>query len=131
VVVLPNIVEIHTACEALPLFPLPGSVFLPNTMLPLHVFETRYQALIADVMQSHRILAVPRLRPGWESNYEGTPAIFPVCGLGKIVHHEPLGDGRSNIAIVGLCRVRVRGEARIDCVESLLAGTLTQGMARA
>ena len=33
--------ELMTAVEAIPLFPLPGTVFIPHTMLPLHVFEAR------------------------------------------------------------------------------------------
>ena len=35
----------------LPIFPLPDVVFLPETQLPLHVFEPRYRALLADALE--------------------------------------------------------------------------------
>ena len=58
--------EMMTAVEAIPLFPLPGTVFIPHTMLPLHVFEERYRDLVDDVIKGNGYLAVPRLKPGWE-----------------------------------------------------------------
>ena len=64
---IPTTAELETACEAMPLFPLPGAVFLPHTMLPLHVFEERYRDLIEDTLAADGYLAIPRLRPGWEA----------------------------------------------------------------
>ena len=49
-----DIGELMTAVEAIPLFPLPGTVFIPHTMLPLHVFEARYRALVFDPGVLHR-----------------------------------------------------------------------------
>ena len=34
------------------LFPLPNVVLLPETTLPLHVFEPRYRTLLADALDS-------------------------------------------------------------------------------
>ncbi|SVC06334.1 uncharacterized protein METZ01_LOCUS259188, partial [marine metagenome] len=35
----------------IPLFPLPTTVFYPNTSLPLHIFEPRYRSMVADALQ--------------------------------------------------------------------------------
>lgn len=116
--------ELMTAVEALPLFPLPGTVFLPHTMLPLHVFEARYRDLIGDVMDGNGYLAVPRLKPGWEQGYEGQPPIFSHAGFGKIVRYDPLPDGRANIIILGLGRVKIREELTRDTLYRVAEGEL-------
>jgi hypothetical protein len=50
------------------------------------------------------------LRPGWESDYEGRPPVFPIGCAGLITHHERLPDGRYNIVLRGLQKFRIRGE---------------------
>jgi len=116
--------ELLTAVESIPLFPLPGMVFIPYTVLPLHVFEARYRDLVDDAMNGNRYLAVPRLRPGWESNYESAPPTFEVAGFGKILRYEPLADGRANIVLLGLGRMRIRGERPSDSLYRLAEGHL-------
>jgi Lon protease-like protein len=92
------------------LFPLPDVVFFPETLLPLHVFEPRYRRLVADALAADGRLAVVKLRPGWEKNYEGRPPVHAVAGLGEIVQAESLADGRYNILLYGLARIRIEGE---------------------
>ncbi len=116
--------ELLTAVESIPLFPLPGMVFIPYTILPLHVFEARYRDLVDDVMRSNRYLAVPRLRPGWESDYESSPPMFDVAGFGKILRYEPLADGRANIVLLGLGRMRICGELQSDSLYRVAEGRL-------
>jgi Lon protease-like protein len=110
----------------MPLFPLPGAVFLPNTLLPLHVFENRYRDLIADVTEGDGYLAVPRLKPGWEANYSGNPPLFSVAGFGKIIRRQLLPDGRSNVVILGLGRIRVRSEVATDTAYRVANGELLE-----
>src|SRR5206468_777244 len=38
------------ASVILPIFPLPDVTFFPHTLLPLHVFEARYRAMIMDTL---------------------------------------------------------------------------------
>jgi Lon protease-like protein len=96
------------ALADLAVFPLPDLVFFPGTLLPLHIFEPRYRQMTADVLRSPApVLAVARLRPGWEADYHGTPPIFDVAGVGLVVHHEQLDDGRYNLLLQGLARVRL------------------------
>ncbi len=41
----------------LPIFPLPDVTFFPHTLLPLHVFEARYRAMVMDTLARDRRLA--------------------------------------------------------------------------
>lgn len=40
------------------LFPIPGSVSFPQTIVPLHVFEPRYRQMTQDCVSSNRLLGV-------------------------------------------------------------------------
>ena len=103
----------------LPIFPLPDVTFFPHTFLPLHVFEARYRAMITDALARDRRIVVARLRPGFETDYEGKPAIFPVAGGGEIVNCERLASGRFNILVKGQWRVRVESEVPTDTLYRL------------
>ena len=98
----------------LPIFPLPDVTFFPHTFLPLHVFETRYRAMVTDALARNRRLAVVRLRPGYEARYDGKPEVFAVAGAGEIVNCERLASGRFNILVRGQWRVRIESEIPSD-----------------
>lgn len=102
--------QLLAAVQALPAFPLPGLVFLPHSLLPLHVFEPRYRALVQDALASHGLLCVPMLREGWQGDYDGRPPVHPTAGFGRIVRHQALPDGRHNIILLGLGRVELEQE---------------------
>ena len=94
----------------LPLFPLPNVVLFPNVFLPLHIFEPRYRAMVADALDGDRLIGMVLLRPGWEGDYEGRPPVFPIGCAGLISHHEQLPDGRYNIVLRGLEKFRIERE---------------------
>ena len=94
----------------LPLFPLPSVVLFPNVFLPLHIFEPRYRQMIGDAMAGDRMIGMVLLQPGYESNDEGTPAVYDVGCAGLMTHAEKLSDGRYNIVLRGLERFRILGE---------------------
>ncbi len=96
------------------LFPLPNVVLFPSQSLSLHVFEPRYRRLVGDVIEQHHILAMPRLRPGFDGGYYGAPPLFEVCGAGQITEYTRLSDGRYNIVVQGLGRVRLLEELRSE-----------------
>jgi Lon protease-like protein len=89
------------ALAALPVFPLPRVALFPRAILPLHVFEPRYRAMLADSLATHRCMALALIR----DDDDETPAIARVAGVGVVVRHEELPDGRSQILIRGLARV--------------------------
>ncbi|NVB39001.1 LON peptidase substrate-binding domain-containing protein [Pseudenhygromyxa sp. WMMC2535] len=108
--------------EALPIFPLPNVVFLPGMVLPLNVFEPRYLELVDHVLERGMHIGVPLLRPE-ESLLEEEdralplhdpgderPAIEGIFGIGQIIGHQRLPDGRRFIRLEGLGRVRAREE---------------------
>jgi Lon protease-like protein len=97
-----------------PIFPLPDVTFFPNTLMPLHVFEARYRAMVTDVLERNRRLAVVRLQSGYEATYAGKPAVHPVAGLGEIVSCERLATGRYNILLRGEARIRLEQELPSD-----------------
>jgi Lon protease-like protein len=94
----------------LPVFPLPDTVLFPGMPLPLHVFESRYRKMVADVLGSHRSIGICLLKPGWEESYQGRPAIYSIGCWGEISQHERLEDGRYNIILRARSRFRVREE---------------------
>lgn len=98
----------------LPLFPLPNLVFFPETRLPLHIFEPRYRQLVMDALVSDHRFGIALLRPGWESNYYGTPPVYTFGTLGFIEQAVPLEEGRYNILVRGDARIRIVGEESSD-----------------
>ena len=106
--------------EALPIFPLPNVVLLPGMLLPLNVFEPRYLAL-CDYLLARRDagegawLAIPTLAPSADSrgSMQERAAIHPVMGVGEMVEHRELPDGRRLIRVVGVGRARMLDEGEL------------------
>jgi uncharacterized protein len=95
---------------SIPLLPLPNVVLFPNVFLPLHIFEPRYRAMVAHALEEDRIIGMTLLRPGYEANYDGCPAIYPIGCAGVITHNQSLGDGRYDIVLRGMQKFRIRAE---------------------
>ena len=94
----------------IPLFPLPGVVLLPGTLLPLHIFEPRYRAMVADALRGDRRIGMAMIKPGREMTGP-TPEVYPVGGAGRIVEFDQLADGRYDIVLEGEFRYRVLQES--------------------
>ena len=90
---------LEASARELPVFPLPRIVLMPRDVLPLHVFEPRYRALVAHALARDGVLGMATLKPGYETDYQGTPPIYDEVGIGVIVQHHRLPDGRSNIVV--------------------------------
>jgi Lon protease-like protein len=95
---------------AIPIFPLPNVVLFPNVFLPLHIFEARYREMIGEALRGDRIIGMVLLRPGWESNYDGRPPVYPIGCAGVITNAERLAEGRFNIVLQGLEKFRILDE---------------------
>jgi uncharacterized protein len=96
------------------LFPLPNLVFFPNVVQPLHIFEPRYRQMMADALEGDRLIALVLLEPDWEKDYDGRPPIHQIACLGKIVADQLLPDGRYNLILRGVTRIRILEEISTD-----------------
>ena len=117
-----------------PIFPLPNVVLFPSALLPLHIFEPRYRAMVSDALDGERLIGMVMLRPGWEPQYEETPVVYPVGCAGFITHAERLPDGRFNIMLRGLEKFRILDErpardgieryrlARVESIKEVISG---------
>jgi Lon protease-like protein len=87
----------------LPIFPL-SVVLFPGTPLPLHIFEPRYQQMLADCLAAdHRFGITP----------SGTAGEAPDPGMvgctAEVRVNQELPDGRSNVVVLGGGRFVVAG----------------------
>ncbi len=94
---------------ALKVFPLAGVVVFPGTPAPLHVFEPRYRAMTADALAGDRIMAVATLRRAADAPRDRAP-LHPVAGAAFVEADERLPEGRYNLVLRGVSRVRLREE---------------------
>ena len=90
---------------AIPIFPLPQVVLFPQAVLPLHVFEPRYRAMLKHSLSTHGALIVAHLVGGEDEH--GRPRIAPIAGGGIVIEHQELPDGRSSIVLLGEARLRL------------------------
>src|SRR3954453_14936926 len=111
--------------DHVPVMPLPGALLFPNALLPLHIFEPRYQEMLEHALREHRMFSVPLIKPQ-RSQWKSTDDFFPVAGVGLIRACVGRGDGTSNLILQGLRRVGLSGFsaksrfpiARIEPLES-------------
>jgi Lon protease-like protein len=96
------------------LFPLPNMVLFPHVVQPLHVFEPRYRQLTADTLATDRLIAPVLLRPGWEDKYESRPSLHSIACLGRVVAEQLMPDGRYNLLVRGLARMKIHREEAND-----------------
>jgi Lon protease-like protein len=100
---------LRRAVAALKVFPLHGVAVLPGTPAPFHVFEPRYRALVGDALAGDRIVAVPALF-GKSDVHALRPPLRAICGAGIIEAEERHPDGRFDIVLRGVARVRLLEE---------------------
>jgi len=103
--------------EILPVFPLTGVMLLPGTVLPLHIFEPRYRAMVEDALEANKIFGmiqpyVPQddnrgPGPGGENL---APDLYKVGCAGYIDKWEKLPDGRFFVELKGINRFRLTEE---------------------
>ncbi len=98
--------------SVIPLFPLPNLVLFPGVVVPLHIFEQRYRAMIADVRRTDSIIGMTLLKGNWQADYYAYPEIYSIGCAGRIVKLDELSDGRFNLLLQGIAEFRVAQEIR-------------------
>lgn len=93
--------------DEVPVMTLPGTVFFPQALMPLHIFEPRYRQMLRDVLASNRLFAVA----GLDLEHLNDPAQFEpphrVASLGIVRACQKNENGTSNLLLQGLCRVEI------------------------
>lgn len=103
-------------------------MLFPGVARPLHIFEPRYRAMVADAMKGDKIIGMATLKPGYEADYQGRPPVYEIGCAGVITEVEELPGGRFNIVLRGVVKFRVTGEdnsrsyrlARVDALPEVL-----------
>jgi uncharacterized protein len=91
--------------ESLAMFPL-STVLFPGAGLPLHVFEPRYRALMADCLAADGEFGVVLIARG--SEVGGGDVRTDIGTVARIAEVTGADDGRMLVMAHGLRRVRVR-----------------------
>ena len=89
----------------LPIFPL-AVVLFPGAILPLHIFEERYKAMIQHAIDNQGQFGLS-FRSDAAVSAETPPAIGSVGCAAKIKAVLPLEEGRMNILTAGLLRFHI------------------------
>ena len=92
--------NLQSALQRLPLFPLPNVVLFPHALLPLHIFEERYRAMVRDMLSGTRYIAVSLIAADAVDGEE-KPPVQPIAGVGEVVMAHELPDGRFNLVVRG------------------------------
>ena len=95
-----------------PLFPLTNVLLAPGSLLPLHVFEPRYRQMLTYALDHERLVAMALYDLHRAPNADGSPALHPIVGLGKVVDAVQQADGRSDLVLRGIARCRLVAEDR-------------------
>lgn len=92
------------------MFPLNAVVF-PGVVVPLHIFEDRYRALVRDLLAepeaAARVFGIVAIREGYEIGDHGVQSSYRVGTLVQLTAHHRLDDGRFDIEVVGRQRLRL------------------------
>lgn len=83
---------------------LPDTVVFPHGALPLHIFEERYRTMLDDALEDQCLICVGTLTGEETDNPTRCTATVGTLGLIRASHE--MGDGRSNLVLHGVIRVR-------------------------
>ncbi len=92
----------------IPVMPLPGASLFPRALLPLYIFEPRYQQMLEHALSHHRMFSVALVKPE-RAEWKRPDDFFHIAGVGLIRACVGRGDGTSNLILQGLDRVRFTG----------------------
>ena len=96
----------------LPVMTLPDTVFFPQALLPLHIFEPRYREMLRDVLAHDRLFAIARLNPQGQKKSGQPEPLHHIASVGIIRACQKGENDTSNLILQGLCRVEVKSIIR-------------------
>lgn len=106
---------------------LPRCVLFPMGMIPLFIFEPRYQLLLRNALAGSRMFASVNRNEAMERNGEGgTEPIHEVGTLGMIRACRRLPDGSAHVILQGISRIKVRKIVREEPYRMIALETLDE-----
>ncbi len=97
--------------DIIPLFPLHGTILLPGSVLPLHIFEARYRQMVEHILENDELM-VGIIQPETQDSKK----LCNVGCAGTIEHSQQLPKGNYLI--------QLHGKSRFQIVEELETETL-------
>ena len=94
--------------DVIPLFPLSGTILLPNTVLPLHIFEPRYRQMVETASEKEMVIGM--IQPV----EQGAQGLYQTGCLGKIEQLQQLPNGNYMLQLHGSIRFKVVRELEVD-----------------
>jgi len=98
--------------DTVPVMTLPDTVFFPQALLPLHIFEPRYRQMLRDVLARDRLFAVARLNPVLASQRGAVEPANPIACVGIVRACQKAESDTSNLLLQGVCRVEIQAIVR-------------------
>ena len=95
--------------EIIPLFPLHGTILLPGSVLPLHIFETRYRQMVEHVLKNDELM-IGIIQP----EALDSKKLCDVGCAGTIEHSQQLPKGNYLIQLHGKSRFQIVEELETD-----------------
>jgi ATP-dependent Lon protease len=108
-----------------PVMTLPNTVFFPQALLPLHIFEPRYRQMLRDVLAKDRMFAVAHLDITRRQNPKLIEPLHLTASVGIIRACQNGENGTSNLLLQGICRVTVKAIVREDPYRVIAVQPLT------
>lgn len=90
-----------------PVMTLPNTTFFPQALMPLHIFEPRYRAMLRDVLATNRLFAVAGLDASATADPSRFEPPYRVASVGIIRACQKNANGTSNLLLQGICRVEI------------------------
>jgi Lon protease-like protein len=87
---------------------LPEATLFPHALLPLHIFEPRYRAMLQWTLERHRMFCVAKTKRGI-LEAAAQHQFHETAGLGLVRACVQRADGTSDLVLQGLARVRLDG----------------------
>ena len=95
----------------MPVFPIAGLTLLPQQVVPLHIFESRYRVMVREVLDGSGQIAMACFAGAAPVSDASKPLpLRPAVCVGHIINHEKLSGGRYNILLQGVCRAKIMRE---------------------
>jgi len=95
--------------DTIPLFPLHKTILLPGSVLPLHIFESRYRQMVEHVLE-HENLRIGIIQPATQDSEK----LCEIGCAGKIEQSQQLPKGNYLIQLHGESRFKIVEELETD-----------------